>query len=189
MAENKAAKPAVPAVEPAAPTAEKSKRVSVASKDVDTTKKAVTFVFTNGKSVVAALSAMKPDMVTRLALHGLSQKIGDSFATVAKDAVEEGSDPVVLAFMAANAELTKLVNGDWKERSMGGIKYIDLIEPLLLVASKGGKTTTREKVMANLADKTGKELAAVRQSPKVIAAMNELAKGRTESVDVDSLFV
>ena len=52
---------------------------------------AVTFEFANGEQVVARLDALTPEMVKRLAIHGLSQKMGDSYARAAGagDAIEK----------------------------------------------------------------------------------------------------
>ena len=167
-----------------------TKRERVATKEIDVAGKTVTFTFVNGESVVCKLADVPTEMQTRLALHGMSQKIGDSFAGVAKETKESGGDVAGNAIAAAKSELAKLVKGAWAERSSSGsVKYVDLIEPLLHMAKKANKPTTREKLIANLADKKPSELSAIRQNGDYITAMAELAKGRkSDSASLAGLF-
>lgn len=79
-----------------------------------TADKAVTFEFANDTSIVARLDDLPEDIVRRLAVHGLSQKIGDSYASASNvaEAIERAQDT-----------LDMLVGGDWSvgRESTGGI--------------------------------------------------------------------
>ncbi len=60
----------------------------MAKKIVNLETKAVTFDFTKdgGDAVVVGLGDLSEDIITRLALHGLSQKVGDSYANAKNQA-------------------------------------------------------------------------------------------------------
>jgi hypothetical protein len=70
----------------------------------------VRFTFTDGTEFDYLLSRLSDDMVRQLAVHGLAQKVGDSYASAEN-----------LAEAKANAEATweNLVRGDFKARAQG----------------------------------------------------------------------
>ncbi len=75
---------------------------------------AMTFEFANANQLVCRLDELSPEMIQRLAVHGLSQKVGDSYASAAtvEDAIER-----------ANDTWNMLVDGEWSvgRESSGGI--------------------------------------------------------------------
>lgn len=70
--------------------------------------------------VVATLDAIPADIIRRLALHGLSQKGGDSYAG-AKSAVDDGDATSVEAYAreCVGDVIQTLIAGKWSERAAG----------------------------------------------------------------------
>ena len=60
-------------------------KVKFLQKKVDEVGRRVKCVLGNGVCVELGLDELKPEIVTRLALHGLSQKLGDSAASFSKE--------------------------------------------------------------------------------------------------------
>lgn len=86
-------------------------RINVAKKSVVADERKVSVVFSNGKAVEVGLADLSPEMVERLALHGLSQKLGDSYSG-------SGGD-VMLAQGLCEATKDALLKGDWSQRGEG----------------------------------------------------------------------
>lgn len=84
-----------------------NKRPRVAKRTVDETLEQVVFTFGNGETLVAKLAEMG-SLAVRLALHGISQKVGDSFADAKGD--------VALAYAAAKDTIGQLKSGVWSDR-------------------------------------------------------------------------
>lgn len=75
----------------------------------------VDFTFEDGATAGHTLGNLKPEMQARLALHGLSQKLGDSFASDRDNAA------------AHVARVWKnLQDGDWSVRGEGGPRVTQL---------------------------------------------------------------
>ena len=91
-----------------------------------------TIVFTNGKRVVVSLDEVPSDLHPRLACHGLSQKLGDSYASVA------GNQELAYSRCDGVAELLKA--GGWeKETREGGLRLSDLFEAVNTYRGELGK--------------------------------------------------
>lgn len=166
--------------------ATKTPRVKVATKSTDVKTGSVTFTFTNGKALTVKVTDFPKEIQAHLAVHGMAAKIGDTYASAARDAAESGQDAATVGFTMASGEVAKLMSGKWIERTAGGsVKYLDLVEPLIAVRAKAGVTVTREKVIAWLSDQTAGQLLGLRQNPDVIAAMATLAKGRKDVPALD----
>lgn len=82
-------------------------RVRVAKRTIDEDAEQVVFTFGNGQTLVCGLSEVK-SLKTRLALHGLAQKVGDAFAS-AKGNID-------LAIGWAQDVWNVLKTGEWSER-------------------------------------------------------------------------
>lgn len=89
-----------------------SGRIKVADKDYDVETKTFSIVFADGSESEVALESLPAEIVSMLALHGLSQKLGDSYASVKGDVAE--------AKKRYEAVLTQLQNGEWKKAREGG---------------------------------------------------------------------
>jgi hypothetical protein len=106
-----------------------SERKKVASKEV--TESGVEITFSNEETLSVGLSDLSEEIVKQLALHGLSQKLGDSYAGSKGDAGE--------AVKMARAVADRLKSGEWtaKRESSGGTgRVTDLARALAEVAGK-----------------------------------------------------
>ena len=93
----------------------------VADSKVEPDYSGATIVFTNGKRVSVSLDEVPSELHARLACHGLSQKLGDSYANVA------GNLELAYSRVSDVAELLKA--GGWeKETREGGLRLSDLFE-------------------------------------------------------------
>lgn len=75
----------------------------------------VVIQFPDETSAGITLADLPADIVTRLAVHGLSQKIGDSYAGAAKDA-----NPLKYAKDAVTETIAQLVAGTWRIAAAAG---------------------------------------------------------------------
>lgn len=143
----------------------------------------VQFDFDNGETVKVLLEDMSDSMLAKLAIHGLTQKLGDSYASsvTVSEAVEKFYDT-----------LTNLKAGVWnggRSASAGGI-WIEAI------AKATGRTMEEAKVMFD--GKGEKEQKAIKKHPQVVAAKAEIDLERAqakvkanpikEGATVDALF-
>ena len=89
----------------------------IASKVVDVASQTVSFTFADGTHRSVSLEDLKPEIVTQLALHGLSQKGGDSYS---------GAESVSEAIEKLNSTVDMLIAGDWSAgRSATGGIWVD----------------------------------------------------------------
>jgi hypothetical protein len=65
--------------------------------------------FPDGSSASVNLADLPPDVVTRLAVHGLSQKVGDSYASAGK-----AENPLGYAKEAVKETIEQLIAGLWR---------------------------------------------------------------------------
>lgn len=126
---------------------------------------AVSFELGNGRKLVCMLAQLKDDMVTQLALHGLSQKVGDAAANCSKG--EEYSR--AMAQMSAVWE--NLLQNKWRESGASGNSI--LIEAL---AEHTGKPADAVREAVNAADE--EKLKTWRSNAKVKAIMARIAAER-----------
>ena len=87
--------------------------------DVGGIAKTMRFVLGNDVEVRAFLDDFSPAMVERLALHGLSQKVGDAAASFSKERDYHG------AFGAMQGVVDNLMQGVWSSRA--GSSTADLV--------------------------------------------------------------
>lgn len=90
---------------------DKTKRASVAKKSYGEDGQSAVFTFANGHTLAVNLSDIPATIQQRLVLHGLGQKIGDSYAGV-KGIVDD-------AIENAEAIVEMLKAGEWTERAEG----------------------------------------------------------------------
>ena len=89
-------------------------KVKFLTKKVDEAGRKVKCVLGNGVCVELGLDELKPEIVERLALHGLSQKLGDSAANFSKEENFHG------AFGAMQGTADNLLQGIWAAKGNGG---------------------------------------------------------------------
>lgn len=135
----------------------------IANKTTD--KSGVDFQFVNGKKLVCRLDELPEEIVKRLAVHGLAQKIGDSYAGV-QGAVE-------IACLNANDVWESLKNGDWNvgRSGTGGV----IAEAIARVT---GRTVEECRDMLAALDDDAK--AKLRKQKKVASAMADITAERAK---------
>lgn len=87
----------------------------IASKSVDTEQGLVTITPEGGEAITANLSELPDEMIRQLALHGLSQKLGDSYAGAGQE-----ESPAAVVEANVTSLLDQLKQGVWSSRSGGG---------------------------------------------------------------------
>lgn len=106
-----------------------------AHKIVDMIGRRVQWVFANGANAMVELDTFKEELQLAFALHGISQKFGDSYASATT--VEEAQE-------AFDALYDQLRNGEWEKRREAGGK--EKGEPLLVEALARLYQSTVEEV-------------------------------------------
>jgi hypothetical protein len=145
----------------------------------------VVFDWADGQKEGYGLNDLSEEMVVRLAIHGLAQKLGDSYAGA--KSVKEAQDNVAYLFAA-------LASGDWtikgERTSTGGI----WAEALAAVTGQ-----PIEACAAKLAEMDEAQLKVIKANPQMKAAKAKidleraekkakLAEGETEGLDLSDLF-
>lgn len=103
-------------------------REKIAEKNVAEDMSGVTIAFTNGNKLTVNLADLQPEIVTHLALHGLSQKLGDSYS---------GEKDLEVALAKAQGVAQRLADGNWKAvREGGGSRITDLAQALAAVTGR-----------------------------------------------------
>lgn len=131
---------------------------------------AVVFAFADGNQLVVEPAAFNPTISRCLLLHGISQKIGDSYAS-AKDAAE--------AFETASALYEALAGEDgvWLQRGeSAGPRASLLAEAMVRVVPD--KYPTLEAAVERLSTLTKEERAARAKIPAVAAAIETIKAER-----------
>lgn len=121
----------------------------------------VTFDFENGKSAAFDLSKVSPEIMRRLALHGASQKVGDSYAGAG-----ESADPAAYAEQAVAETIAQLYAGDWRVTAAGGPRVSDLATAIARLSGQSVEAVTEQ--LAKASDEQKKEL---RKHPQVAATL------------------
>ena len=134
----------------------------IAKKSVDQEKLTVTFDFADGTTVTTDLSEFPEAILDRLSLHGLSQKLGDSYA---------GAESITEAVQSVKELLTNLQAGNWNlgGRSTGGI----WIEVLVRISGKSAEECA-ERFNALSEDEKKK----LKKHPQVLLIKAEIEKER-----------
>lgn len=155
-------------------------RNAVCKKTVDDATGKIRFAFSDGRELVADASAIPEAVSGRLMLHGLSQKVGDSYA---------GAESVDEAYESARETIEQLVAGTWTTRTAGEPRIGLVVEALARVA---GQTVEKAKAVYEKLDDDGKK--AIRAHKGVKAAMDAIRAERSakaaegEAVDIGNLF-
>ena len=152
-----------------------AKQTPVATKTVDLEAKTVTITFADDTFISVALDDLSEEMRIRAALHGLSQRLGDSYAGAGQE-----PDPIAYAKDAATSVLEAIKNGNWAVRAggAGGPRVTMLAEAI--AAASGTDIESVVEMLSNIDSETDegkKQLAALRSHP---AIKKELARIRAE---------
>jgi hypothetical protein len=136
----------------------------------------VVFTFANGDVVEAVLNKMPEEIVHQLALHGLSQKIGDSYAS---------SESVAAAVVSATNTTSNLIAGLWATKSSNGGKIVEALSRVT------GKTHSECLDAFNAMGKEQK--ADLRKHPEIKVALAKIEVERASKLkgggsDLNELF-
>lgn len=147
----------------------------MAKKTVSVETKSVVFEFGEAGSVVFDLSKVSDEMLTQLALHGASQKGGDSYAG-AKTATDGTSiDPDEWARNECQRVVEQIYAGEWTvRRASGGPGITDLARALAEVMPD----VTEAEAAERLAEASKEDKAALRKHPAVAAVLQRLKAER-----------
>jgi len=110
-------------------------------KAIDIEAQTVSLTFENGNTLICALADLSPETVVQLALHGLSQKEGDSYAGN-KDQAE---------VLAGNV-WDNLTDGNWSVRGEGGPRVTQLVRALVMRLAAEGKEITESDAATKVAE-------------------------------------
>lgn len=136
--------------------------------DVGGKPRTVRFVLGNKVEVSGCLDDYTPEMVEMLAIHGLSQKVGDSASGFSK------SRDFHAAFGAMQAVADNLANGLWASRV--GSSTSDLVQAL---ANLQGVELEAAQAAVDAADE--EQLATLRKHPAVKKEIAEIVAKRLET--------
>ena len=140
-------------------------KVKFLAKKVDEAARRVKCVLGNGVCVEVGLDELKPEIVTRLALHGLSQKLGDSAASFSKEENFHG------AFGAMQGTADNLLQGVWAAK--GGSGTSDLAQAIAELQDI--EIEEAEAAIARMDEDTLKEF---KSHPEIKLKIAEIQKAR-----------
>lgn len=122
----------------------------------------VTFAFANGKTLQCRIADLPQAMRDQALKHGISARVGDSFAGAAKQ-----PHPVDWAYDTACEVWNAMCKGEWSTReSTGGV----LAEALAMVTKR--ELGDCQAVLAKLDDE---KKAALKRQPKIKLALAAIA--------------
>lgn len=124
----------------------------------------VSFEFVDGTNITAVVDALPDEIVRRLAIHGLSQKVGDSYASA--ETIEE-------AIASARAVLNNLTQNVWATKSVRGGK---IVEALVAFSKK-----PYDECLAVYSQMSDKQKAALRKHPSIKAELAAIEAKRAEA--------
>lgn len=141
----------------------------------------VKIVFANGKTVEADINKLSPEIIRRLAVHGLSQKLGDTYAGAKGD--------VNVAIAGVEGTWEALLEGNYNRRGGGGVS-------ILAEAVARVQGVDIDDVYETLKEMDEEQQKAVAAHPAIKAEMaaikaeraREAANVSKGSVDLGSLF-
>lgn len=123
---------------------------------------AVVFAFEDGEKFTCSIAALDKAIVLKLALHGISQKVGDSYASA--DSIEAGRQ-------AAELTWKNLTAGVWAS-ARGGL----LVDALQRATGK-----TYEECMDKVAGMDDEEKKALRKHPAIKSALADIAQEKAQA--------
>lgn len=129
----------------------------------------VRVAFTDGEVLEVSLGQLPEDIVKHLALHGLSQKLGDSYA---------GEKDVEVAKAKAKKVAERLQAGEWKavREGSGGGRITDLAQALARVTGK-----ELAECVSVITDMDKEQKKALRQHPQIKVALAEIAAEKAKA--------
>lgn len=130
----------------------------------------ITIAFSTGETLVTDLGQIPQDIQHRLAMHGLSQKLGDSYA---------GADDEE-RFGKADGVAKDLLDGNWSTRvAAGSPRTTQLAEALAAATQK-----TIEEAITKLEEMEDDAKKQLRKHPLIVQELSKIkAKKATEDAE------
>jgi hypothetical protein len=155
-----------------------SGRIAVARKDFDAETGTLEVSFADGETRNVKLTDLPQGILTQLAGHGLSQKLGDSYASVKGD--------VGAAKTKFDATLAELLAGNWsKARGEGEARVTELADAIARF-----KGCTPQAAMVAIGKATDDQVKSWKNAPKIKALIAtikaEKAQARAEKATAES---
>jgi len=127
----------------------------------------VDFEFANGAALAVNVEDLPADTIKNLLLHGISQKVGDSYS---------GSSTPEEAFQMAAGVLKRLQSGEWRvAREGGGGKRTTMLTEAL---HRVFPDKTMEECTAKIADLSDEQVKGLKLQPKIKAALAAITAER-----------
>lgn len=121
----------------------------------------------NGVKVIGCLDNYPAEIVERLAIHGLSQKLGDSTSSLQKERNFHG------AFAAMSSVDENLRNGMWSSRAGGGTA--DLVVAIAKILK-----ISEDEAQTKVDQSTEEQLTAIRKNPQVKECISKMQAERAK---------
>jgi hypothetical protein len=150
-------------------------------KSYDVTSGIVTFEFENEETRTLALDDYSPEIQRQLALHGLSQKGGDSYAGAARAADEEGISVEDYCVAAVERVDQQLRDGNFNAGGGGGVRGGIFAEAL---AKATGKTL--DEALAVINSLPEDKIKEVKKHPAVKNEMLQIRAARAAAAASNS---
>lgn len=131
---------------------------------------ALVISFANGKELVVEPKSFNQSISTCLLLHGISQKLGDSYASTSD--ADEAYDKAANLFEALSGE-----DGEWLQRGEAAGPRVTVLAEAVARA-KPEKYPTVESAVEMLAAKSKDEKKAIAANKVIAAAMAEISAER-----------
>lgn len=125
---------------------------------------AVTFDFPDDSQIVAEFGKLPEEVQIRLGVHGLAQKLGDSFSGAGKE-----ENPLGYAKRRVSEVLAQLTAGDWRVTGEGGTRASLLARALSRV--HGSDVEDCINVIDGMDDEAKKKL---RKDPRIVQATADI---------------
>ncbi len=146
---------------------------TMTKKSINTESQTVVFDFGDDTIETFDLTAVTPEIMVQLALHGASQKIGDSYAGAKAACAESDIDPVDYAIGQVQGVIKQLLEGDWTVRTPGGQTVTDLANALAEAVG-----CPLEDAIARLTDADAEDKKALRAHPDIAAVLARIKSER-----------
>lgn len=145
----------------------------MAKKTVDLETQTVTFDFGDGRVETFQLSDCSDEMKIQLALHGASQKTGDSYASAKSQTEDTDIDPSVWSQGQAAGVIAQLYADDWTVRTPGTAAATDLATALAEAVG-----CELQQAVDRLAETEKDEKSALRKHPDVAIVLARIKSER-----------
>jgi hypothetical protein len=160
---------------------ERQKMASIAVKVLDLEDNAVEFTFTGQEPILVKASDFSADVQAHFMLHGMSQKLGDSYSSAKGD--------VAVAMESFKSCLEQLKNGDWRAARGEGEAKPRTTELASAVARiKGVEVSVAAQAISAMPEEQRKALRSNDRVKATIALLRaEKAQAKLDKMEDDDI--